>query len=178
MLADNPDLVVHLGDYIYEGGLGNNGVRKHNSPEIITLSDYRNRHALYKTDPAIQKMHAHCPWITTWDDHEVDNNYANDVPEDKQPRTAFLERRSSAYQAYYEHMPLRISSLPHGSEMRLYRELSFGRLAQFHVLDTRQYRTDQPCGDGCDHRALRRRLRSKGYDSRRRAGSLAEAEFR
>jgi alkaline phosphatase D len=148
MLADNPDLVVHLGDYIYEGGVGNNGVRKHNSAEIITLSDYRNRHALYKTDPTIQKMHAHCPWITTWDDHEVDNNYANDISEDNQPRTSFLERRAGAYQAYYEHMPLRISSLPKGSKMQLYREVSFGKLAQFHVLDTRQYRTDQPCGDG------------------------------
>jgi alkaline phosphatase D len=147
MLADQPDVVVHLGDYIYEGAVGANGVRKHNSAEIVSLSDYRNRHALYKTDSAIQKMHQHCPWILTWDDHEVDNNYANDVPEDSQPREAFLERRANAYQAYYEHMPLRISSVPRGSQMRLYRQLSFGKLAQFTVLDTRQFRTDQPCGD-------------------------------
>ncbi len=93
-------------------------------------------------------MHSHCPWILTWDDHEVDNNYANDVPEDSQPREAFLERRSNAYQAYYESMPLRISSLPKGSKMQMYRTVPFGRLAQFTVLDTRQYRTDQPCGDG------------------------------
>jgi alkaline phosphatase D len=99
MLADDPSLVIHLGDYIYEGATRNNGVRKHNSAEIISLSDYRNRHALYKTDPAIQKMHVHCPWILTWDDHEVDNNYANDVPEDSQPREAFLERRANAYQS-------------------------------------------------------------------------------
>src|SRR5690348_17865535 len=65
---------------------------------------------LFRSDPAIQKMHMHCPWIVTWDDHEVDNNYANDRPEDNQPRDAFLERRANAYQAYYEHMPLRISS--------------------------------------------------------------------
>src|SRR5262245_59625599 len=82
MATDQPDLVVHLGDYIYEGAPRENGVRKHNSPEVMSLADYRNRHALYKTDPAIQKVHAHCPWIVTWDDHEVDNNYANDSPED------------------------------------------------------------------------------------------------
>ncbi len=148
MLADNPDLVVHLGDYIYEGAAKDTGVRKHNSAEIVTLSDYRNRHALYKSDPAIQKMHAHCPWIVTWDDHEVDNNYAGDVPEDQQSRQEFLERRASAYQAYYEHMPLRLSSLPQGTKMQMYRRVSFGSLAEFTVLDTRQYRTDQPCGDG------------------------------
>ena len=84
----------------------------------------------------------------TWDDHEVDNNYAGDVPEDKQTRQEFLERRAGAYQAYYEHMPLRISSLPHGSKMQLYRSVPFGNLAAFTMLDTRQFRTDQPCGDG------------------------------
>ncbi len=148
MLADDPELVVHLGDYIYEGRIGTNGVRKHNSAEIVSLSDYRNRHALYKTDPGIQKMHAHCPWILTWDDHEVDNNYAGDSPEDKETRQEFLERRANAYQAYYEHMPLRISSMPQGSKLQLYRKLQFGELAAFSVLDTRQYRTDQPCNDG------------------------------
>jgi alkaline phosphatase D len=148
MLADNPDLVVHLGDYIYEGRIGTAGVRKHNSAEIVTISDYRNRHALYKTDAGMQAMHAHCPWIITWDDHEVDNNYAGDVPEDKQTRTDFLERRANAYQAYYEHMPLRLPAKPEGSKMQLYRRVGFGDLAEFSVLDTRQYRTDQPCGDG------------------------------
>lgn len=148
MLADNPDLVIHLGDYIYEGPGRDNGVRKHNSLEIISLNDYRNRHALYKSDPGIQKMHQHCPWIVTWDDHEVDNNYAGDIPEDKQTREAFLERRASAYQAYYEHMPLRLSSVPQGTKMQLYRTVPYGSSLQFTVLDTRQYRTDQPCGDG------------------------------
>ena len=88
------------------------------------------------------------PWIVTWDDHEVDNNYANDKAEDGSPRDQFLERRANAYQAYYEHMPLRRESLPKGSSLRLYRRLAFGNLAEFSVLDTRQYRTDQPCGDG------------------------------
>jgi alkaline phosphatase D len=93
-------------------------------------------------------MPTHCPWILTWDDHEVDNSYAGDVPEDTQTREAFLERRASAYQAYYEHMPLRLSSLPQGTKMQLYRRVSYGDLAEFTVLDTRQYWTDQPCGDG------------------------------
>ena len=148
MAAEDLDVVFHLGDYIYEGPGRDNLVRKHNGLEISSLDDYRNRHALYKTDPAIRKVHQQCPWIVTWDDHEVDNNYANDSPEDKETRTEFLERRSNAYQAYYEHMPLRTSCLPKGSQMQLYRRLQFGSLAQFTVLDTRQYRTNQPCEDG------------------------------
>src|SRR5262245_2265884 len=148
MAEEQLDLVVHLGDYIYEGAPAADRPRKHNSPEIISLEDYRNRYALYKSDPNLKLAHAAFPWIVTWDDHEVDNNYANDVPEDKQSREAFLERRARAYQAYYEHMPLRRSSLPRGPGMRLYRRLRFGDLAEFNVLDTRQYRDDQPCGDG------------------------------
>jgi len=148
MAAEHPDLVVHLGDYIYEGPGRENLVRKHNSPEIVSLTDYRNRHALYKSDPAIRKVHHQCPWIVTWDDHEVDNNYAGDIPEDKQTRAELLERRANAYQAYYEHMPLRTGAAPQGSRMQLYRRVPFGGIAQFTVLDTRQYRTDQPCNDG------------------------------
>jgi alkaline phosphatase D len=147
-LADEDiELVVHLGDYIYEYGPQTSGVRQHNSPEIVTLADYRNRHALYKTDPNQQAAHAAFPWIVTWDDHEVDNNYANLIPEDNQTRVELEQRRANAYKAYYEHMPLRISSLPNGANMQLYRRLTYGNLANFHVLDTRQYRTDQPCND-------------------------------
>src|SRR5262245_13542222 len=148
MADEQLDLVVHLGDYIYEGSPAPERPRRHNSPEIISLEDYRNRYALYKSDANLKLAHAAFPWIVTWDDHEVDNNYADDVPEDKQSRQAFLERRAHAYQAYYEHMPLRRSSLPRGPGMRLYRRLRFGDLAEFNVLDTRQYRDDQPCGDG------------------------------
>ncbi|WP_341529717.1 alkaline phosphatase [Nostoc sp. UHCC 0302] len=156
MAQENLNLVVHVGDYIYEGGIGTNVVRPHNSPEIITLEDYRNRHALYKTDGDLQAAHAAFPWIVTWDDHEVENNYANDISEvDNEPdqnRAIFLQRRAFAYQAYYEHMPLRPFSRPRGPNMQLYRQLSFGNLANFYVLDTRQYRTDQPCGDGTKER--------------------------
>lgn len=149
MVKEDLDLVIHLGDYIYEKGGTDNRVRKHTGPEITTINDYRNRHAQYKSDPALQAMHATAPWLVTWDDHEVDNNYASDISEEKKvKRKDFLLRRAAAYQAYYEHMPLRRRAMPKGPDMLLYRKVGYGRLADFHVLDTRQYRSDQPCGDG------------------------------
>ena len=150
MAAESPDLVLHLGDYIYEGAGKAGKIREHVGPEIKTLDQYRNRHAQYKTDLSLQKMHAAAPWVVTWDDHEFDNNYAGDFPEEKGPagREDFLNRRAAAYQAYYEHMPLRESSMPDGPGMKLYRSIRHGKLVDFHVLDTRQYRTDQPLGDG------------------------------
>lgn len=96
----------------------------------------------------MKSAHAAFPWIVTWDDHEVENNYANVIPEKGQSVEAFIQRRAAAYQAYYEHMPLRQTSLPHGTDMRLYRDFSYGKLASFQVLDTRQYRDDQANGDG------------------------------
>jgi alkaline phosphatase D len=153
MAREELDLVIHLGDYIYEYGpdeyvskTGN--VRHHNSPEITTLEDYRNRHAQYRSDKDLQAAHAAFPWVVTWDDHEVENNYADHIPEKGQDPAAFIRRRVAAYQAYYEHMPLRHSSFPNGPDMHLYRRLTFGDLVQFHVLDTRQYRDDQANGDG------------------------------
>lgn len=146
MTREDLDFVVHLGDYIYEGGPRPNLPRTHNGPEIMALADYRNRYALYRTDPHLSAAHAHFPFIVTWDDHEVDNDYADDRPEDNQTRDAFLARRAQAYQAYFEHMPLRAAARPKAAHMQLYRRLNFGQLADFLVLDTRQYRTDQPCG--------------------------------
>ncbi|MBL8173145.1 MAG: alkaline phosphatase D family protein [Bryobacterales bacterium] len=148
MAEEDLDLVIHLGDYIYEGGISKDRPRRHNSAEIVSLNDYRNRYALYKTDELLQRVHQRFPWIVTWDDHEVDNDYANDHPEDGMDRGAFLERRAGAYQAYYEHMPLRRSSLPKGSNMQLYRRLRYGNLGEIFVLDTRQYRSKKPCGGG------------------------------
>ncbi len=148
MANEDLDLVVHLGDYIYERGGDRDRIRMHTYGEIISLENYRNRYALYRADPDLQAAHQAFPWILTWDDHEVDNNYAADVPEDEQRRDAFLLRRAAAYQAYYEHMPLRRSSMPRGPDMQLYRQIAFGNLARLFVLDTRQYRSDQPCGDG------------------------------
>jgi len=153
MAEEDLDLVVHLGDYIYEYGINHFGVRQHEAGEVGSLENYRNRHALYKTDPALQAAHAAFPWIVTWDDHEVENNYAGaieevDITEPAEPPAAFLARRANAYRAYYEHLPLRPSSLPMGPNAAIYRRQPWGNLADFSVLDTRQYRTDQPCGDG------------------------------
>jgi len=149
MAKDDLDVVVHLGDYIYEGPGREKQVRKHVGPKLMELADYRNRHAQYKTDAALQAAHAAFPWLVTWDDHEFENNCAGDISERRgATREAFLVQRANAYQAYYEHMPLRRASLPKGPDMQLYRRMAFGRLAEFSVLDTRQYRTDQPCGDG------------------------------
>ena len=148
MAGDDLDIVFHLGDYIYEYPGVDRRVRKHVGSETRTLDDYRIRYAQYKTDPNLQRMHAHCPWVVTPDDHEVDNDYAGSVSEEQGvDPVEFLERRARAYQAYYEMMPLRKRSLPRGPGMRLYRTVQFGRLAEFQVLDTRQYRTDQPNGD-------------------------------
>jgi alkaline phosphatase D len=148
MLRDDVDLVVHLGDYIYEKADARDGIRPHGQPQVFTLDEYRIRYGIYKRDPALQAMHAAAPWIVTWDDHEVNNDYASCYPENPTEVTTeqFLRRRAAGYQAYYEHLPLRRSSLPHGPDMLLYRRLDYGRLARFHVLDTRQYRDDQPAG--------------------------------
>ena len=151
MAKDNLDLVFFLGDYIYEYEGQDGFVRKHAGKEIQSLDDYRIRHSQYKMDPLLHGMHARCPWMVAWDDHEFDNNCANDISEEAGiDPVDFLIRRANAYQAYYEMMPLRAASLPRGPHMQLYRKLSFGRLAEFLVLDTRQYRTDQPNGDGAD----------------------------
>ncbi|MGH7573934.1 MAG: alkaline phosphatase D family protein [Longimicrobiales bacterium] len=140
--------IVHLGDYIYENGPGDNALRPHAGAEIRSVDDYRARYALYKGDADLQAAHAACPFMVTWDDHEVDNNYANLQPENDTPIAAFLERRAAAYQVYWEHQPLRARARPFGPDMLLYRRLPVGDLASFFILDTRQYRTDQPCGDG------------------------------
>lgn len=156
--ADEPDLVVHLGDYIYESGaVGGDNVRQHNSAEVRTLDEYRNRYGLYKGDPALQAAHAACPWVMTWDDHEVENNYAGLVPELDEEGAAFPARRDAAYTAWWEHTPVRLP--PWEPSLRIYRSLDWGRLTRFHVLDTRQYRDDQPCGtadlgEDCEARHL------------------------
>ena len=145
MAADDLDLVAFVGDYIYEASWGRDHVRKHNSGETHTLDDYRARYGLYKADPDLQAAHAACAWISTRDDHEVENDYANDRSENADHPEWFLARRAAAYKAYYEHMPLRREMLPFGPHARLYTRLAFGNLASFHVLDDRQYRSPQVC---------------------------------
>lgn len=148
MSNEDLDLIVHLGDYIYEGAAQDNRPRKHIGKEVESLTDYRTRYTQYRLDPMLQETHRRFPWLVTWDDHEFDNNYANLVSEEEgiSPE-AFLARRMNAYQTYYEFMPLRRRSFPQGPHMTLYRGCPYGRLANFQVLDTRQYRTDQPNGD-------------------------------
>jgi alkaline phosphatase D len=149
MLDEDLDLVVHLGDYIYEGDgppPGREAAGRAHAParEIRSLADYRIRHAQYRTDDDLQAAHESFPFVVTWDDHEVENNWAD---EDSDPDTDpqdFLRRRADAFQAYYEHMPLRRPQRPEGPDMLLYRGVTYGDLLRFNVLDTRQYRSDQP----------------------------------
>ena len=160
LAAEDLDLVVFLGDYIYESSWGSRHVRKHEGPEPTTLEQYRNRYARYKSDPDLQRSHAVFPWLVTWDDHEVDNDYANDRAEDLDPD--FLVRRAAAYQAYWEHMPLRTGARPNGPHMQLYGRHEFGRLARVHVLDGRQYRDHQVCPRAGRGRARGRRAAGAG----------------
>nr|WP_042180021.1 alkaline phosphatase D family protein [Kibdelosporangium sp. MJ126-NF4]CEL14165.1 secreted alkaline phosphatase [Kibdelosporangium sp. MJ126-NF4]CTQ88532.1 secreted alkaline phosphatase [Kibdelosporangium sp. MJ126-NF4] len=151
MAEERPDLILHLGDYIYEGGAGTNVVRAHLGAEIVSLADYRRRYAQYKTDTDLQAAHATAPWLVVPDDHEVENNYANMTRANNSPELTaaqWKQRRTDAYRAYYENMPLRGGAKPNGANIQLYRRVRWGQLATFHMLDTRQYRNDQACGDG------------------------------
>lgn len=146
LAEEHPDLVLHLGDYQYEYAAGKTGdVRRHIGGETMTLANYRQRYAQYKSDPDLQAAHAAAPWLAVFDDHELADNWAGEVP--SEPQLGFAARRAAAMRAYYENMPLRASALPSGDGMRLYRRVQWGGLATFHMLDTRQYRDDQACGD-------------------------------
>ncbi|GAA0519936.1 alkaline phosphatase [Paractinoplanes deccanensis] len=159
LAAEDLDVVVHLGDYIYEYDPSSRFAdRRHTAPQtpgldqLVTLDDYRARHAQYKSDPALQAAHAAFPWIVTWDDHETENNYAglideiDDTGAKRQTLAEFARQRAAAYQAYYEHMPIRADLRPGSTDLRIFRRFDFGRLLRLNVLDTRQYRTDQPGG--------------------------------
>jgi alkaline phosphatase D len=145
MAQEDVDLIVFLGDYIYDLSTGPAIARGPDIGRSTTLESYRDRYALYKADPDLQAVHVAFPWITTWDDHEVENDYADDVsPAQRDPRL-FLLQRAAAYQAYWEHMPLPLSMQPTGPSMRIYTRHRFGDLAEFHVLDDRQYRSHMAC---------------------------------
>ena len=144
--AAAPDLVLFVGDYIYEWGPYQlqHPAKPVRTAESFTLAEYRARYAQYKSDPQLQQAHLVAPWIVTWDDHEVANDYGNDRDERLSPD--FLQRRAAAYQAFYEHMPVRLSLGPHGfAQMRIYQRYDWGRLARLHVLDDRQYRSYHAC---------------------------------
>lgn len=157
LAEEDVDVVFHLGDYLYEYAVNATGGARaytdrtlpaHYNRETVTLEDYRLRYALYKSDPDLRAAHAAHPFVVTWDDHETENNYAGDTPENSVPPEEFLLRRAAAYRAYWENQPLRAPQRPTGPDMRLYRRIGFGRLAQFDILDTRQYRSNQAFGDG------------------------------
>ena len=142
------DLVAHLGDYIYETSAPGRP-RQWSSPEPITLDQYRWRYAQVKSDPLLQKAHHAAPWIVTWDDHEVDNNYAGLSGENAMVSEEQMHlRRAAAYQAWWEHQPVRVSRAKSWADLNITRTMQWGALAKFHVLDTRQYRTGQSCDDG------------------------------
>jgi alkaline phosphatase D len=153
MAAESLDLVVFVGDYIYEYKARQGETpRTHDLPEVHTLEDYRQRYALYKSDKDLQAMHALCPWLVTWDDHEVENNYAGLYS--AKGTLDMAARRVSAYQAYYENMPLRASTMIEGlvglqkhGALRIYGQVEYGPLATIFILDNRQYR-DAPKAAG------------------------------
>ncbi|MCK2218905.1 alkaline phosphatase D family protein [Actinomadura sp. ATCC 31491] len=163
LAEQEPDLVVFLGDYMYEYGPSGytalaGRVRTHTPGKCRTLADYRLRHAQYKSDHDLQKAHATAPWLVAFDDHEIENNWAGSVSSTGE--ADFASRRAQAFRAYYENMPLRRGSLQ-GAVLRVNRRVSWGTLARFHLLDTRQFRDDQACLDGvragCDERLADRR---------------------
>jgi alkaline phosphatase D len=148
MADENPDLVIFLGDYIYDYVEERKPVvRRHSDGvETTTLPLYRNRYAQYRMDPDLQRLHAEVPALVTWDDHEVQNDYADFRSQTFDDPIQFMRRRAAAYQAYYEHMPLSPAlSKPDGASMRVYDRYTFGDLAQFCVLDGRQYRSKPAC---------------------------------
>jgi alkaline phosphatase D len=148
LASEDLDAIVHLGDYIYEARTDGVQVRQHEAGEVFSLEEYRARYVHYRSDHNLQAAHALFPWIVTMDDHEVVNNYAGSSPSGGQSAEQLLLRRAAAYQAFYEFMPVRISSMPRGPDMNVFRRLGFGDLVAFHVLDTRQYRAGQACGGG------------------------------
>lgn len=152
MAAEQPDLVLFLGDYIYEysleGERARQAVRPYGSAEATDLEGYRYRYALHHSDPDLQTLHAAAPWIVTWDDHEVQDDYSGAWSKDPGVTlAAFRQRQAAAYQAFLENMPVRQPYIGANGEVRLYRRLRYGDLASIPVLDGRQYRSRQPCAD-------------------------------
>jgi alkaline phosphatase D len=148
LAAEAPDLVLFLGDYIYETVQPKDkpSLRRHSDGEVpTTLAGYRNRYAQYRLDPDLQALHAAAPALIIWDDHEVQNDYAGEWASNFDAPARFLRQRAAAYQAFYEHMPLRPSRcLPQGA-MRIYDRIAFGDLVSFSMLDGRQYRSRGAC---------------------------------
>ena len=159
MCQENLDMVLFLGDYIYEYAGAANPVRLPKGGWVSSLDDYRERYALHKSEKGLQAMHAQCPWLVTWDDHEVSNDYAGlERGQSGNISFNFAAQRARAYQAFYEHMPLRASALiksieglAQGAELRIYGQVPYGKLANIYLLDDRQYRDKQVCNKSDGH---------------------------
>lgn len=144
--AQDLDAVVFVGDYIYEGNINASlAQRRHGASVPHSLDEYRARHAVYKSDADLRAAHAAHPWILTWDDHEVVNDYAGDREPAPVSTEQFLLRRAAAYRAYFEHMPLALG--PDGPNMRIHDRFAWGDLADIWTLDCRQYRSHHACPD-------------------------------
>lgn len=152
LASQDLDVVVHLGDWIYENQLGaTGGVRgvalsMPQRLEPMSLDQYRIRHALVAGDPDLRAARAMLPFVVTVDDHEVKDNWSAETEPTRPTPENFLRRKAWALRAFYEHMPLRASALPSGPDMRLYRRMRFGRHGMLHMLDERQYRDPQNIG--------------------------------
>lgn len=144
------DLVVHLGDYIYEKSYGAGHVRSHGTGNPSTLREYRDRYALYKSDADLQSAHASAPWLVIWDDHEVIDNYHADDAPGVTGGAGFLRQRAAAYQAWYEHMPVPPHTGGDFAHFRIYGRHGFGRMLDVALLDSRQYRSAPLAGNAAD----------------------------
>ncbi|WP_433164506.1 alkaline phosphatase D family protein [Kribbella sp. CA-247076] len=176
-----PDAVFFLGDYIYEYGIVAGGnlwrqgvtVGPEHGVEIETLEQYRLRYSLFKTDPDLQAAHAVAPWLNSWDDHEVQNNYGADNSIYGIPPELFVHRRAVAYRAFYENLPIGLGSLPKGPDTQVYRRYDVGTLARLNLIDNRQYRDPVPKDDADQQSATRTMLGAKQeqwvYDGLRRS---------
>ena len=154
--AERFDFVFHYGDYIYEYRFARPGelpypvvrVMPGEPDACFTLDDYRHRYALHQLDGDLQAAHASAPFVMSFDDHEVVNNWAGDTTLPSMPPEFFLLRRAAAFQAWYEHLPVRRAQMPRGPDILAYRRLAVGNILSMNVLDTRQYRSPQVCGGG------------------------------
>jgi alkaline phosphatase D len=154
LVAGDPRLILHVGDYVYEHSPTGVQLRRHPVSDPRTLADYRALHAVYKTDKDLQAAHRHTSWVFTWDDHEVANDYAGLNPENPAEASSFPARRAAAYQAYLEHLPISRRALAaETGDIRLYQRLPFGDLADLYMLDTRQYRAARACVDPVNWRS-------------------------
>ena len=176
MVRQDPQLIVHTGDYIYES-IYKDGVRRIPVPVAITLDDYRLLHACYKLDPHLQEAHAAAPWLLIWDDHEVENDWGGNYSESISDPERFLKRKTAAIKAYCEHLPLRLSTRRQRSGVRIHQRTAIGDLIEFNLLDCRQYRDQPPCQDETGHAPIQLRHCSEALSHDRSMLGLEQEDW-